>query len=106
MHVVWHWRFLLCLRPLLPGRQRTGISISGLDYCDIFRRAAFRLGRHGGIPGADAFSLNETAGVRGAHDDLAVCLNGRDRLSNLAPDAQDPPVAEVPSSVRHVNDES
>ena len=67
-----HWRFLLCFCSLLPGGKRPGISVSGLDNCNLFRRPAFRLGSHRRIPGADAFPLDETAGVRGADEDLAL----------------------------------
>src|SRR5206468_12333561 len=74
MHVVWHCRFLLCFRPLLPGGKRAGISVSRLDYCDLLRRAALRTRSDWRIPGTDAFSLYETASVRRAYDDLAVCL--------------------------------
>ena len=56
--------FPLRLHPLLPGRQRAGISISGLDYCDLFRRTAFRPRRHWRISRPHAFSDDESTRLR------------------------------------------
>ena len=42
LHLIRACSFPLRLHPLLPGRQCAGISIFSLDYCDLFRRTAFR----------------------------------------------------------------
>ena len=64
MHVIRPCSFPLRLHPLLPGRQRAGISISSLDNCDLFRRTAFRPGSHRRIPRPHAFSDDESTGLR------------------------------------------
>src|SRR5439155_15625074 len=76
MHATWAWRLYLRFCPLLPRGKRAGISVSGVDNCNLFGCPAFRPGSHRRISGADAFPLNETASVRRSHDNLACfeCL--------------------------------
>src|SRR5581483_8539603 len=68
LHIVWHRSLNLCCWSVFAGGQHSRLSVSCLDHCHLFRSAAFRAWRDRGIPGANAFSDDESTSLRHSRD--------------------------------------